>query len=731
MMHKFAGVPLRMKIAVATIGTLAVVMTAGAVYLGRIQVDAFEKQVIERAEVISAFAASVRGYVKEELRPAVTSQSSGFIVQAKSGTFATRGVLERLTAEMPEYSYRQPTLNPLNEDNTATPRDKELIDRFRADPNLNELSGYLEADGHKAFYVARPIRVEQGCLKCHGDPADAPPEIVERYGSEHGYDWPVGEVVSTLVISVPTNDLLAHNASMMRAVIGTFVVLAIVLWALTWFLYEFLVNRRLHRTAILMAKIAHDPCCDARINDPLRDELGLMADAVNRTADAICDLYHNMEEKVSERTKQLEKTARELKAKTKELRAARDEAESASNAKSEFLANMSHEIRTPMTAIMGYGDLLLEMGDITRAPRERLDAIHTIKRNSRHLLTIINDILDISKIEAGKMTTEHIECSPVQVTEDVVSLMQVRASEKNIDLDVEYDTPLPKAIRSDPVRLRQILMNLVGNAIKFTEDGSVRLRISFEKTGSAKPMLRIDVTDTGIGIPPEQMDKLFIAFNQADSSMARRFGGTGLGLTISRRLAELLGGDLSIQSEPGKGSTFTVRIDPGPLEGVEMMTHVDRTIAVTDDESKANAEPLRCRVLLAEDGTDNQRLIAHHLRQAGAEVEIANNGMEVIEMAMGDRSDSSDDAPESGRAHDVVLMDMQMPELDGYSATRELRSRGFTQPIIALTAHAMAEDREKCLEAGCDDFLTKPIDRSVLIETCRRWAEQARSKRAA
>jgi len=407
-----------------------------------------------------------------------------------------------------------------------------------------------------------------------------------------------------------------------------------------------------------------------------------------------------------------------------EQKLAQERAEAASRAKSEFLANMSHEIRTPMAAILGYADLLAEEDGLERAPTHRREAITTIRRNGEHLLTLINDILDVSKVEAGRMSVERMPTSIVQILAEVESLMQVRLVGGPVRLRTECATEIPERIETDPTRLRQILTNLIGNAIKFTEEGSIVVRVSFEQGPPAR--VRFDVVDTGVGMSAEQLERVrrFDAFSQADSSTTRKYGGTGLGLRISAALAKLLGGELRVDSEAGRGSTFSLTIDPGDIRGAAMTPPQcgvflgEAPAAPAADQTASNPMPLRgVRVLLAEDGIDNQRLIMLHLKKSGAEAELAENGLVAVERVR--------EAAEAGRAFDLVLMDMQMPELDGYAATARLRDMGFRLPIVALTAHAMDGDRGKCLDAGCDDYLTKPIKREVLIESCRRWALDA------
>jgi len=378
-------------------------------------------------------------------------------------------------------------------------------------------------------------------------------------------------------------------------------------------------------------------------------------------------------------------------------------AEIANNAKSEFLANMSHEIRTPMTAILGYTDLL---SDPTVTASDRDNYVAVVRRNGEHLLALINDILDLAKIESGKLSVSVESCSIPSVIADMASLMRVRADQRGNRLDIVYNGGLPETIESDPARLRQALVNLVGNAIKFTEKGTITVVVTFLPTWrDGESAVQFEVIDTGIGISPEKIEHLFQPFVQADTSTSRKFGGTGLGLPITRHIAELLGGRLTADSTPGAGATFTLVVATGDLSGVTMLAQPAEVFeeAVHRHEGSAGQALAGLRVLLAEDGVDNQQLIRAVLTKAGADVDIAENGK--IACSKASKGD-----------FDVVLMDMQMPEMDGYQATKRLRKRGYTKPILALTAHAMASDRDRCLAAGCDDYLTKPINRAVLIQ---------------
>jgi len=394
-------------------------------------------------------------------------------------------------------------------------------------------------------------------------------------------------------------------------------------------------------------------------------------------------------------------------------------AEAANLAKTEFLANMSHEIRTPLTAILGYTELLMD-GEIS--PSEQIERLAVVHRNGRHLLGLINDILDLSKIEAGRLVLETRPCSVPSVIADAVSTLRVRAIEKGIELRVDYATSVPEQVQLDDNRLRQILVNLVGNAVKFTSSGSVSVTTthlpSWQQRGSA---IRIEVRDTGIGIAPGKLAHIGEPFYQADASTSRQYGGTGLGLAIVRNLVEKMGGELVVTSTEGQGSCFAFTLPTEVLSGTRMLdTPADVTSAPgrdgagSDDPASLRLDGLR--ILLAEDGPDNQVLIRTLLQRAGADVDLVDNGRSACHCAM-------------VQPYHVVLMDMQMPQMDGYEATRFLRANGNTRPIIALTAHAMSNDRQRCLDAGCSEYLTKPIDRVKLVQTItqqvRSWRETA------
>jgi len=400
---------------------------------------------------------------------------------------------------------------------------------------------------------------------------------------------------------------------------------------------------------------------------------------------------------VNEMAGRLEANASDLRDQHLALIEAKERAEEASRAKTDFLANVSHEIRTPMTAVLGYTDLLLA-GSGEAGEREVWAA--AVRRNGSQLLDLIDGILDVSRLESDRLEVQKRACLLREVVDPVATTARAEAREKGLAFECEIADGAPEAVESDPARLRQILANLLRNAVKFTAAGSVSLRVS-RPPGSSSRLL-FEVTDSGVGIPAKDHERIFVPFGQVDASHTRRFGGAGLGLALSRRLAKLLGGTLGVSSELGRGSTFRLEIEAPE-------------VAPAQPETQSR----RARVLVAEDGPDNQRLIRALLRPR-ADVVLVENGAQALAQALA--------ALDAGEPFDLVLMDMQMPVMDGYEATLRLRESGYSAPIVALTAHAMSGDRERCLAAGCDEYLTKPIDRARLFDCLASFTAETKGE---
>lgn len=388
-----------------------------------------------------------------------------------------------------------------------------------------------------------------------------------------------------------------------------------------------------------------------------------------------------------------------IRARTAELEQAMQGAVVATNAKSEFLANMSHELRTPMNGLLGMLDLVLD-GPIAGDDRENVEVA---QRCAYSLLGLLNDILDLSKIESGRMQLERVPCNLREVIEECLRPQSAKAQQKGIGL--RYTCGSTVTVTGDPLRLRQIVNNLVSNAIKFTETGKVSVTQSCTEPVEGKTVVRIEVADTGAGIPADKLALIFDKFTQADSSISRKYGGTGLGLAITRRLIELQGGTISVESEVGTGSRFIVEIPFEVVADAELAVEPATRIAAPPSSAEGHA-----RLLLVEDNAVNQRVVLAMLRKKGYMLEVANNGQEALDIL-------------ARSSFDVVLMDVQMPVLDGLETTKALRAdaRWKHLPVIAMTAHAMNGDKERCLGAGMDAYLTKPLKAPLLIETIERY----------
>ena len=444
-------------------------------------------------------------------------------------------------------------------------------------------------------------------------------------------------------------------------------------------------------------------------------------DRLQRHAD---DLQHQVELK----TTSLKASHTKLKKANQILRRYCAVAESATHAKSDFLANVSHELRTPLTAVIGFTEELLSVATDMPLPHCFDELLPVILHNSQHLLQIVNDILDVAIIEKGQLPIKYVDCSPKDILDEVICLLKPAADAKGIELVAENTSSMPPVIHSDPVRLRQILINIVTNAVKFTEKGSVRVVPKLLAADSSSPVLQFEVVDTGIGIEQSLIDEIFKPFMQVRASSGGKYDGTGLGLTICEYLAKELGGRIQVESLPGVGSTFRVTVAAGPLKSAQSDGKTVRAHSEAGSGNSAQGQLARdClrarRVLVVDDAPDNQRLIRFILEKAGAKVTIADNGQSAL--------DEIGDAGRRGEPFDIVVTDIQMPVLDGYELTKHLRQDNYQGSIVALTANAMAGEQQKCLTIGCNAYMSKPIDRDKLLAMVARHSAEAYHRRQA
>ncbi len=561
---------------------------------------------------------------------------------------------------------------------------------LRGDGDL--LEEYVETltTERRRVLLARIIRADGNVVASAGDPAVLSRAGVNRYaqdillrpGAEGSLTEPrkIGTVLLGLSTERIEHVLDSGRRSLWIQAIGTFLVLSI---ALVWLLDRLAVDR--------IAEIGRQ--CrrlgDGDLETPIRydgaDEIALLGRTMDEVRAKLLDSRSAIEAQNS-RLRQLDQL------------------------KSEFLARMSHEIRTPMNGIIGYSRLLQE----TQLGSEQAEMLDTVVRSGESLLTILNDILDLSKVEAGRMEVEQIPCSPAAVLQEVARLFGQQASAKRIELRTELHPGLPSVVTGDPVRLRQVLANLVANAVKFTDRGAVTLRAAPLASESPHQLrVQFEVEDTGIGIPASAMPDLFSPFHQADGSTTRRYGGTGLGLAISKAIVELMGGRIAVHSQEGRGSRFWFSVTFGVAADAPAPVQTVPVTAPPDPRESPSPGRASARVLIVEDNPVNQTLTERILTRIGCAVEVAENGRIALDRVTG-----------AAQPFDLILMDCQMPEMDGYEATRAIRQMpgpAARTPIVAMTANAMAGDREKCLRAGMDDFLAKPFQLAELRAKVAQW----------
>ncbi|NQV33354.1 MAG: response regulator [Phycisphaeraceae bacterium] len=518
--------------------------------------------------------------------------------------------------------------------------------------------------------------------------ADGSRGLLDAYGII--YDLK-GEPALLVKAQVPKSIAAKGRAAIFFASWSILFVSAITL-IVTYFILDKMVLSRLLRVSRKMDDIVRSEDLSTQADVVSSDELGRLEVHLNRMLGHLAS------------TKQKTIAAKERA----ELLA--QEAQAANRAKSSFLANMSHEIRTPMNSILCFSDMLTQE-DLTQEQKNYVD---TIRESGRNLLTLINDILDYSKIEASQLNVEMIDCSLGHLLNSLETTMTALTQGKSVDFEIMAEKDLPAQIHSDPFRLNQCLTNLLSNAVKFTDQGHVHLKVSLREDNN-QHSIQFDVEDTGTGIPKDRQKAIFESFNQADGSTTRKYGGTGLGLAITGQLAELLDGTVTLTSEPGEGSVFSLVIPIGMDITEQSLLDRHKVLDQDADESwPTGVSPFSGNILVAEDVEGNQRLMKIMLSKLGVDVVLAGDGIQAVQAA-------------SSQTFDLIFMDMQMPHMNGYEATSVLKQQGCKSPIVALTANAMKGDDQVCLDAGCDGYLAKPIDRRELARTLAKYLPTRKS----
>lgn len=650
-----------------------------------------EEDITERAELLMQTMNSVRDYTSNHIQPLLEKQeqTATQFIKETVPSFSARTVFDAFR-DRPEYSsflYKEATPNPTNPQNIADSFEADLFAQFHKQPNQSSLSGYRTVGNKRLYYTSRPLVMrESSCLECHSTPAAAPKSQLATYGDKSGFGWQMNDVIAAQTIYVPADDVFEHTWHNMSAIMAIFsAIFTIAILA---------INRLLKRTVIQPIKhlttIAHYLSNRSLTPEQVKEfETPTVVKVAKRQDEPgqLARTFQHMAREVSEREQTLSRAVAE---RTAQLAERTKEAQEANQAKSQFLSNMSHELRTPLNVILGFSQLMVRTKSLDPTQKSYLQ---TINRSGEHLLGLINNVLDLAKIEAGKITLNEAEVDLNGVLDWLQPMFQFKAQSKGIKFLIERGHSLPDRIQTDEGKLRQILVNLVGNAIKFTETGSVTLRVSIAQPNT----LKFEVEDTGVGIAPTELGQLFQPFVQSESGRSAP-EGTGLGLAIAQQFVQLMGGELTAQSQVGVGTIFRFAIQV-PFIQAQPTLHS----ALQQVIGLAPGQPTY-RILIVDDLAENRQILMALLKPLGFEVQEASNGKAAILIA------------QAWMPH-LIWMDLRMPGIDGYEATKQIKATTKPVPIIiALTGSAFEEDRKVAIAIGCDDFVRKPFRTETIFE---------------
>ena len=684
-----------------TLVFLVGILLSGVTLWVRVQQQA-EEDVSTKAEILMQTMQSVRSYTSNNIKPLLEDRqaTAPAFIREVVPNFAARTIFEQFR-DRPEYHsffYKEATLNPTNVRDKADDFEAKLVEQFRNQPNLTKLSGYRPTPGQNLFYNARPLAVQQSsCLQCHDTPSIAPKGLIATYGDKNGFGWHLNEIVAAQVVYVPADEVFEQGRQNMAVMMGIFTSI----FAIAVLLLNRLLKQRviypIKQLTTIARKVSTGTMTTEQVSEfdspsishvaQRADEPGQLARAFQHMAHEVTVREQNLSQAVEQRTAQLAETMQEAEK-------ARAKAETANKTKSQFLSNMSHELRTPLNVILGFAQLMVRQGSLNSQQQEHLD---TISRSGEHLLTLINDVLEMSKIEAGRTTLNETSFDLHNLLDSLQRMLQLKADSKGLQLIFERASNLPQAICTDESKLRQVLMNLLGNALKFTHKGSVMLRVSVVSSNKQALTIHFEVEDTGPGIANSELDRLFKPFVQTETGQKAQ-EGTGLGLAISRKFVELMGGEITVSSWVGVGTLFKFDIQAQAVAPKKTQLQATNRQVIGLEAGQPSY-----RILVVEDKRENRQLLVELLTPVGFEVKEANNGQKAIAML------------ERWLPH-LIWMDIRMPVMDGYEAVQRIKMAGNPPVVIALTGSAFEEDRVTALSKGFDDFVRKPFQTDVIFE---------------